>query len=198
MSKTKFDAGEKLDEARVKWKTASRGKRAVAVVVALLIFAVLGNLLTSCVAKAQDVPTYAPVQNAHDGLWYDPAFDGQGLDLRTYGPGDGLATVRVYVGEIDTRPVWAYANFPLGFYSVTADLFYTNADWPDNTPETGPPQRVGFITLTGGTCGNLSATVELDGSTHLWSLTPLLQPRLGECYSCPGVDFGPTTPGCPR
>lgn len=196
MSKTKFDADEKLDEARAKWKAASRGKRALFVILAVLFVALVGNVLTSCVAKASDV-VYEPVQNAHDGLWFDPEFDGQGLDLRTYGPGDGLATARVYVGEIDARPVWAYANFPLGFYSVTADLFYTNADWPDNTPENGPPQRVGFITLTGGTCGSLSATIELDGFTHQWSLTPLLQPRLGECYSCSGVDFG-STPGCPR
>lgn len=138
-----------------------------------LLLLVLLALACVTVAHATDAPALTP---AHSGLWFDPAADGQGVDLTVYEQGGVTRVFAItYLGASSwaDRPFWAYASGPA---SEAAALPLLEVVAFFGLPAQGvPPAVVGDLSLIVESCNRIRADIVIDNVTAVsWHLQPLL------------------------
>lgn len=139
----------------------------------LLLLLVLLAVATAMAAQATDAPALTP---AHSGLWFDPAADGQGVDLTVYEQGGVTRVFAItYLGSSSwaDRPFWAYATGPS---SAAAALPLLEVVAFFGLPAQGvPPAVVGDLSLIVESCDRIRADIVIDNVTAVsWHLQPLL------------------------
>jgi hypothetical protein len=150
-------------------------------------------LALSISAHADD---FAPLQPAHEGLWFDPLVPG--VLVQVY-PFDDSAFVAV--NEVSYDPVFdkTFNAFLLTDFNgigrtvLEDDVLGVQGDTTD--------RAFWEFTPVGDTCNLLTAQrVGSDGVvTRLLNLERIVtQPNPVECYTCPVVAVGPFPPQCRR
>lgn len=158
-----------------------------------LIYA-LALLVVSFVAFAA-----TPLQPAQSGLYYDPFFSGQGVDLKVIARQDSREVFAVfYLGKIGETNRWAYISGSARGSTkggASFELRESNAEFavPGGGPD-GP--QLGSVTLYSTDCGSIIANVTVDNATQQMFLIPLIRDNNAQCYTCADVDFSPIDPQC--
>lgn len=160
----------------------------------LLTLVAIVLVLAVHAASAQSV--YTPMQKAHSGLWFDPDFNGQGVDLTVVdtAPNGRTTFAIVYGGEIEGVPAWFHATGTPIRGGTQLALRATAAEF--GRPSTGASAPVGELLLQPVSCDAIRATFRVSGGAPVtWNLQRVT-PSGGQCYTCVSPDFSPTPPGC--
>ena len=156
---------------------------------------ILASLLLTLSLSAH-ADEFAPLQPAHEGLYFDPLVPGVLVQVYPFGESAFVAVNEVSYdpGFDKTFNAFLLSDFNgVGRSVLEDDLIGVQGDPTDRAYWTFSP--------VGDTCNLLKAerVSETGELTHLLNLQRIVtQPNPVDCYTCPSVDIGPFPPECRR
>jgi len=173
-----------------------------------LLAAALCLTLSSCHVSAQDnTPQFAPLQEAHNGLWFDPDNGGNLVQVYPFVRADVPGRVGAFVAynffiESEANPdkswqAFLYNDFA-GFSRVAAEDTVIGVGDPGTDVSNRPNWTLSQV---GATCDALKFTRRDENGvvTDSFNLVRIVAANTSaECYTCPEVAAGPFPPLCRR
>lgn len=140
-----------------------------------------------------------PLQPAQSGLYYDPFFTGQGVDLKVIERSDAREVFAVfYLGRTGEHNRWGYIHGAANGSTAEGASFDLRESNVEFAQPGGDPVGavIGSVTLFSTACHSVIANVTLDDSLQQMFLIPLIRDNDAQCYACADVQFSPIDPKC--